>query len=303
MTRSKMFALFLGISLGGGAAIAFAFANVWGEPSALQKAVSIVHLLPVLFAALYLQGPVLKQPVLEPLGLSASVNRWWLVAWLSPVLVLGVALLFSWALGHAPAIDVASYIEAKRAALPPEALEGFEARLAESPPSSPWLYVLQGLPAGVTINLLFALATEVGWRGFLFREIQGGFWRRSMLIGVAEAVFFLPMVVFGFRFPDHPLAGAGLMSVWCVLASPVLVYLRVRGASVVPVAMFRGTLVALTLTAAEMSNTSDWLRPFFGLSGLVGIAALLMLFVLHDRLFAEQSLMAPAKAEPEPSNS
>ncbi len=43
--------------------------------------------------------------------------------------------------------------------------------------------------------------------------------------------------------------------------------------------------------AAEMSNTGDWLRPFFGLSGLVGMTALLVLFALHDRFVAEQSLM------------
>ncbi len=290
MTRAKMFALFLGIALGGGAAIAFTFSGVWGAPSGLQKAVSIVHLLPVLFATLYVQGPVLRQPVLEPLGLSIRINRWWLVAWFLPVVVLGIGLLFLWAIGHVPVVDVEGYIAAKRAALPPEALAGFEARLAESPPTSPWMYVLQGLPAGVTINLLFALATEVGFRGFLFREIEGGFWRRSLLIGLTEAAFLLPIVALGYGFPDHPLSGAALMSGWCVLASPVLVYLRVRASSVIPVAMFRGTLMALTLAAAEMANTTDILRPFFGISGLVGIAVVLLVLLAHDRFVAHQRL-------------
>ena len=80
------------------------------------------------------------------------------------------------------------------------------------------------------------------------------------------------------------------MSGWCVIASPVLVYLRVRGNSVIPVAMFRGTLMALTLAAAEMANTTDVLRPFFGVSGLVGLAVVLLSLLAHDRWFAEQRL-------------
>lgn len=294
MTRPKMFAIWLVVALGGSGAVAFLFGDAWAGPSA--RALSIVHMLPVLLATLFVQGPVLRQPIAQPLGLTLSLNRWWLVAWLSPVAVLAVALLAGWALfGVEPVLDVATYVANKRSLVPPEHLEEFERAVAQSPPPRPlWLWlVAQGLPVGITLNLLVALATEVGFRGFLFREIRGGFWRRSLLIGLAEAAFFAPAVALGLHFPDHPELGLGAMTLFCLCVAPVLVYLRVRSGSTIAVAAMRGTLLALTVAAADFSfGAADWQRPFYGVAGSVGLLALLGSFWVHDRFYAEQRLMA-----------
>ncbi|MEM7607407.1 MAG: CPBP family glutamic-type intramembrane protease [Myxococcota bacterium] len=293
MTRARMFLAFFAIAHGGGALVACLFPEVWSmapdEGTGPQKAVGIVHLMPVLFATLVVQGPLLKQPLLEPLGLKLGVNRWWFIACLCPVLILAVGLGVCAALGHDLIVDAADYVARKRAALPPDMRAGFDARLAESPPSSPLLFIGQGLIAGVTFNLMFTLATEVGWRGFLFREVRGGFWRRSVLIGLAEAAYFAPIALLGFHFGD-PLTGLLAMTVWAVVASPVLTYLRVRADSVFAPAIFRGAILGLTAVAADLTDAGPALRPFFGAGAVVGLLVVLVLFWQHDRQ-ASQRLM------------
>ena len=297
MTRSKMFAMWLAIAFGGSAAIAFTFADGWtGE---YARALTVVHMLPVLLATLFIQGPILKQPVLAPLGLKLGINRWWLVAWLSPVLVLAFGVLFAWLFfGVEPVLDVESYLAHKRALMAPEHLERFDELVRENPPSEPiwfWL-VVQGLPAGLTINSLVALSTEVGFRGFLFREIPGGFWRRSLLIGLAEAVWFAPAIALGLHFPSDPALGVAMMSLFCVVVSPVCVYLRVRTDSTIAVSLFRGTLLALTLPATELAfEATEWQRPFYGLAGSAALLVLLGIFAVHDKR-APQSLLSSGSA-------
>lgn len=293
MNRPKMFVLFFLIAHGGGLALALVFPGAWHDPSGLQKAVGVLHLLPVLLATLVVQGPILKQPILEPLGLKLRPNRYWLVAWLSPLIVLGVGLGVSAALGHELILDAASYIARKRASLEPEMLAAFDAMVEQSPPGSPLYFIGPGLLAGITLNLLLALATEIGWRGFLFREIRGGFWRRSLLIGVAEATYFAPIVALGFFF-EQPAEGLVAMGLWCLAVSPFLVYLRARSRSVLPVAVFRGTVLGLTGVAADLTAAPAAIRPFFGAAGTAGVSVLLLLVFIHDRT-CEERLLFPTR--------
>ncbi|MEM1416801.1 MAG: hypothetical protein AAGH15_18030 [Myxococcota bacterium] len=290
MTRPRMFAVFLGVGLGGALAVALLFPDIWETPRALTFVIYVVHQLPILLATLFVQGPLLKQPVLGPLGFAGKPNRWWLVAWLSPAWMLFVALGIGALLGDAPALDTASYVANRRAGMDPALLAEFEAALGDSPPSHPLRYVGSALFAGLLFPMLIALFAEIGFRGFLFREVQGGFWRRSFLIGLAEAAFLAPLGAFGFQFPGMPWVGAGMLAAWALLASPVLVYLRVRTGSVLAVAAFRGTLFALTTIAADMSGAGPLTRPFYGISGLLALALLLGAFVAHDRFVAQAKL-------------
>ena len=293
MSRGRMFAAFLSIALGGPLAVALLFPDVWKAPSELTFFVYVLHQLPVLLATLFVQGPLLRQPVLGPLGLAGRPNRWWLVAWLAPVAMLAVALAVGALFGDAPALDTESYIAHRRSGLDPELLASFEQALVDSPPSHPLRYVLNALLVGPLFPLLIALFTEVGFRGFLFREVPGGFWQRSLLIGMAEAAFLAPLGAFGYQFPEEPGLGAAMLGAWALIASPALLYLRVRSGSVIAVALFRGTLFAMTTVAADLSGAAPLLRPFYGAAGLVALLALLGAFYVHDRRFADARLMSP----------
>lgn len=293
MNRPKMFVLFFLIAHGGGLLLALLFPDAWRDPTGLQKAVGVLHLMPVLLATLVVQGPILKQPILEPLGLLLRPSRYWFIAWLSPLVVLAVGLGVCAALGHELILDAASYVARKRASLEPEMLTAFDEMVEQSPPGSPLYFIGPGLLAGITLNFLLGLATEIGWRGFLFREIRGGFWRRSLLSGIAEATYFAPVVALGFLFGD-PGEGLIAMSLWCIAVAPVLVYLRARAGSVLPVAVFRGTVLALTAVAADLTTAPAAIRPFFGAAGTAGVMVLLIGIVIHDR-FCEEKLLFPSK--------
>ena len=302
MTRGRMLAIFFLIAIGGSAAIAFGFPSVWATPSA--RVLALLHMAPVLLATLLVQGPVLKQRIAKPLGLQVRVNRWWLFGIVGPVLLLALSLLAAWLLfGVDPVLDAQTFVANKRSLVPEADLAAFDQHLRENVPPHPLWLVVQAVPAGVTVNLLVALMTELGWRGLLFREIPGGFWARSLGIGLFEAAWMVPVVALGLHFAEHPSTGALTAAAWCLVASPVLVYLRVRGDSVLPVAAFRGVMLALALAATDLAwGAEDWQRPFYGVSGVVGMGALLLGCMLHDRFVAAEGLIfprAPRSAQPD----
>jgi membrane protease YdiL (CAAX protease family) len=217
-------------------------------------------------------------------------------SWSGPfgrAVALFLALGLGWALfGVDPVLSTADYVAMKRTLVEPGNLPEFDRRLRESPPTSPLGLVLMALPAGLTVNLLPALGEEIAYRGLLFREIPGGYFRRSILIGFVWAGTLLPSVLGGHLYPDHRALGALLFVAYCVSLSLVLVYLRVRSGSTLAVALARGTMMGLTVVAVDLAGgASDVVRPFHGITGVLAILVVLGGLFVHDRFFAGKRLM------------
>ena len=263
---------------------------------ALGRAVAIWYGFPALIAVLLMQGPVLKQPVLEPLGIRFAINRWWLVAWLLPVVVLGVGILVTCLAGYEPVLTVEQLIENKRTSVPDAQLSDFEEYLSKNRPPHPLMLIVLGLPAGLTFNLLLAFCDEVAFRGYFFREVPGGFWSRATLIGVLWWIWLAPSVALGNLYGSSSLGAVGLAFLWCIIASWVLVYLRLRSGSVVATALARGTFLALTAPALDLTFGAPWwLQPFYGVSGIVGLVAVWIGFWFHDRTRGAGRVTAPGE--------
>jgi membrane protease YdiL (CAAX protease family) len=279
------------MALGSWAPVAVMWSQGIEWAGASGRGVAIWYAFPALVAVLFMQGPVLKQAVLEPLGLRFSVNWWWLVAWLLPVVVLLLGLAFTWASGFEPVLTVERLIENKRSLVPLEHRVGFEEYLADNRPPHPLMLILLGMPAGLTFNLLLSLCEEVAFRGYFFREVPGRFWFRSTAIGVLWWLWLAPSVAIGNLYGKPGLASVGLALPWCVVTSWVLVYLRVRSESVIATALARGTMVALSAAALDLSfGAPPWLRPFYGVSGIVGMLSVWVVFWIHDRRRVEGRL-------------
>lgn len=258
---------------------------------AAGRAVAVWYAFPALIAVLYMQGPVLKQPILQPLGIRLAVSWWWLVAWLLPVAVLAVGVLATWLAGYEPVLTTEQLIENKRSMVPPEHMNEFEEYLAENRPPHPLMLIVLGMPAGLTFNLLLAFCDEVAFRGYFFREIPGGFWSRSTAIGVLWWLWLAPSIAVGNLYGVPGITSVVLALPWCVVASWVLVYLRVRSESVIATALARGTILALTAAALDLTFDSPWwLGPFYGLSGVAGLLAVWVVFWIHDRTRAKGRL-------------
>lgn len=130
--------------------------------------------------------------------------------------------------------------------------------------------------AGWTINGLFALGEEYGWRGLMWDELQGhGAVQANLAIGLAWGLWHAPVIVQGYNYPGYPLLGVLAMMVFCTGLSFVLSALRELTGSVLPVAAAHGMFNAL---APILLILAPGTHPV--LTGPLGVlGALLLLFV------------------------
>jgi len=304
--------LFLAIAFVGSWSIAGTLVAAGAKwEGATAVAFGILYMLPPALAALIVKGPVAKDPVVDDLAIRLRPNRWWLAAWLMPPLAvaatIGVDVLI-------PGVDVSTSVERLldfyRDIVPEDQFAEFEQQVRDTESSGmhPLLrMLLQAMVAGMTLNAVVTLGEELGWRGFLHHEIGGGFWRKSLIVGVVWGVWHAPIVAMGHNFPDHPAAGVPVMIGWCVLLAPILAYVRERSRTVIAPAIFHGTLNATAgMPVIVASGGGDLISTATGLAGFVAFGALLGLLWLHDRFVAEERVMvatgprpAEAKGSPE----
>lgn len=262
------------------------------------RAIAIWYTVPALLAVLLVQGPWLKQPIVGPLGIRLKVNRWWGIAWLVPVVLLLIGIAFLWLGGFEPVFTVDQLVENTRSVIPPDELQEFEAYLENNTPRHPLMLIVLGMPAGLTFNLIPGMCEEVAFRGYYFREMPGGFWGRSTRIGLLWWLWLAPSIAIGNFYGEPGLTSVALALPWCILASWVLVYVRVRAESVIASAIARGTMIALTAAARDLTfGTPAWLAPFYGLAGIAALAVLWLAFWGDDRRRTEGRLTVTGGAQ------
>ncbi len=234
-------------------------------------------------------------------------NRWWIVAWLSPVFLalaaLGAALLLP-NIGFDPGMDemlrqLESMLSEDELAAAKEQLNRF--------PFGIFLFIaiLQGLGAGATINAFFALGEELGWRGLMLRELaHKGFWTSAAIIGVVWGVWHAPLILQGHNYPDNPMLGVFAMTIFCLLLSPLFSWVTLKCRSVIAAAIMHGTLNATgALSIIFLDNFADLV---VGITGAVGLSILLVLnialyFFARPTLVAEDWEIANEESDPAPA--
>ena len=282
---------FVLMCLGSWAPVAWMWSHDIAWAGAAGRAAAFWYTVPALVAVLLVQGPWLKQPILAPLGIRFQVNRWWGIAWMLPVFLLLLGMSFVWIAGYEPVLTVEQLIENKRSLVPPDQAAEFDRYLEENTPPHPLMLIVLGLPAGLTFNLIPGMCEEVAFRGYYFREMSGGFWSRSTKIGLLWWVWLAPSIALGNLYGQPGWTGVALALPWCVLASWVLVYVRVRSNSVIASAVARGTMIALTAAAHDLTfGTPTWLAPFYGLAGIAALAVIWGVFWMDDRSRSEGRL-------------
>ena len=207
------------------------------------------------------------------LRIFSKPNRWWLAAWLLPLFFSLASIVTS--------LPLDSYVGLAQVRQAVAARSGAEG--ASLPGWALWAaLIVQGLLAGATINLLFALGEELMWRGYLWEHTRElGFWPASLQIGIAWGLWHAPLVYFlGYDYPAHRLAGVFMMVIFTTLLTPWMLYLRERGGSILPPALFHGTLNAVAglpllvfAGGADIyGRKNDLLVGILGLGGFVVLA-------------------------------
>ncbi len=149
------------------------------------------------------------------------------------------------------------------------------------------LSFFQGLVGAATINAIVAFGGELGWRGFLYKAFKPlGFWMSSLVIGLVWGIWHVPIVMLGHNYPQHPGMGIWMMFAWCLLASPLFQYIRMKSGSVVATALLQGAFTGASgLTMMLLKGGNDLSIGFTGAAGLIvllGVNACLAFVMLKE---------------------
>ena len=129
--------------------------------------------------------------------ISFKINKWFFVAWLIiPIVMffsLGISLLFP-DVTYSP--EMSGFIKRFESLLTLEQIEQMKNSLATLPVNPIWLFLLQGLIAGLTINAIAAFGEELGWRGFLLQEFKEmHFFKAAIAIGFIWGIWHAPLIL------------------------------------------------------------------------------------------------------------
>ena len=227
-----------------------------------------------LFATVYMFFPLVSvlltqlvtgEKPFSDIGISFRLNKWWWLGWLViiplPILLsLPVSALF-------PGVSLGADTDSLK--------QTMDTMQAQGLPLGPWgvgiVTLLSGFVAGLTINALFAFGEESAWRGFLHRLLKGkGFWKECLIIGVIWGIWHAPLILMGHNYPEHPVAGVFMMVAFCVLVTPLMVFIREKSGSVIMAAIAHGTINALAgLPIVYLIGYKELLSGITGLAGFI----------------------------------
>ena len=252
-----------------------------------------------IFGAFYMLLPAICAVILQlvhrekpfsNLGVSFRFNRWFLMAGIVPFIysfvTLGVNLLF-------PNITFSVTYEGFLANLPVEQAELALRQLSRFPPIIFFIIqVASALVAGYTINAVFAFGEELGWRGYLLKTLKNKkLLPVSLIIGTVWGLWHFPLILIGHNYPHHPVAGVGMMIIFCILLSPIMIYIVIKSKSVITAAVFHGMNNAIGgIAALYIVGGNDLLNGVCGLSGFITLLLVNIAFYLYDKYITKENI-------------
>lgn len=246
---------------------------------------SFIMLTPLATAVLVSMARPSGLPLKDVLALRFRMGwKGFFVSWLLfpalAFLTLGISLLLP-GVRYDP--SMAELIERMTRGMSPEKIAEIRESARAMPPLL--LTLVQGLAAGISINAAFGFGEEAGWRGFLVKELKGSsFWGASIFTGAVWGLWHAPLILQGHNYPEHPVAGVFLMVLWCVLLSPIFLYIRIRTKSAVAAAIAHGSLNATAgLSIMPLAGGSDLTVGMTGLAGFVILSISIGILILLDR--------------------
>jgi membrane protease YdiL (CAAX protease family) len=145
--------------------------------------------------------------------------------------------------------------------------------------------LLNAYIAAITVNALFALGEEIGWRGFLQDALESsgvGPLRAALVAGVLWGVWHAPAILLlGYNYPDGRPLGLFIFVALTVSMSLPHWISRASSASILPAASLHGCINAIwgiTVATSAVPRELDGLGPPAIASWAITSAALYLLF-------------------------
>lgn len=238
---------------------------------------------------------IFKDKIIVPLQIRFKVSYWWVLAWVTPLLIAFAAFgisLFIPGIKYSREMDgmfeviqnsINSFYPKEKIPELLSKLPEMHADIASRSLLQIYLYLIGiGLLAGLTSNAIAAFGEELGWRGFLMRHLVPlGFWRSSLLIGLVWGVWHAPLILHGYNYPQYPKIGMFMMVAFCIFYTPIICYIRLKSKSVIAAAIMHGTINGTVMVSfAFLSGTNDITRGILGLPGITILAIVTILMTV-----------------------
>ena len=256
--------------------------------------VTVLYMFVPMTIALVIRKIIHRQPVIDPLRIKFKINKWFLIAWLiTPIiafLTIGISLMFP---EISFSIEMAGMFERFENIMTPEQMEEMKNSMETLPVHPIWITLIQGLIAGLTVNAIAGFGEELGWRGFLLKEYSNlKFWKASILIGFIWGLWHAPLILQGHNYPEHPIIGVLMMTIWCILLTPLFNYITIKAKSVIAAAIMHGTLNATAGIAIMLvAGGNDLTMGITSISGFIALFLVLILLYLYDQKIASEKLI------------
>ena len=189
----------------------------------------------------------------QSLKLAALVAAVFVVIYLVATFVLGNLLQVP-GVGHLVS-NSADLFRALLEKVPPDVAQ--QTVMPSLPPLS--LLIIGGLIsavfAGATINMLFALGEEIGWRSYLYEKLPQTPMVQIVGIGIVWGLWHAPIIIQGYNYPGYPVIGIFSMCLLTISLAYIEYNLRKKTGTVFAAAIvhgiFNGAAGLLTILAAQ----------------------------------------------------
>jgi membrane protease YdiL (CAAX protease family) len=162
-------------------------------------------------------------------GLAGGRFSQWLVYGVGVVLFYGLTAALNMAFGLGKAVDIQTMLNSSPA--------------TATMPATVFVLVsaLQTILIGPLVGLLLGFGEEFGWRGFLQSQlVRLGKKRGVLLVGLIWSAWHYPVILMGYNYPGHPIAGLLMMTVYTTLLAFVLGYAMLKTGSIWLAAFLHG---------------------------------------------------------------
>ena len=250
---------------------------------------------------------IFKERPLRELGLALRFSHWHFIGWILMPIITVATLLLSVSL---PGMNFLSGKVVDEFMTHPDMMDGVTRnaasrmvdlvdRLPLLDSSSLLLLIFVGaLLIGATVASLFTTCMETGWRGYLLRQLEGlPFLEACLWSGISWGLSLVPLVLMGFFYGNHNVLGMPMIVLFCTLLTPLLVYVRVKSATL----WSSATMVATLLLCLPVFHlyVIGYDALYTSLTGLSGIAVLLFvdvaLFFCDSYITKERIMSSPLR--------
>lgn len=244
------------------------YATLWGLARMYTPTLGVV-------ASLLLTGESVKLSIIGYLNVGRASLKYFLLSPLLVYLAAGSFFLLAFLLGLA---DIDGFLD-----LMVSSSGGLITK--ELARSLLLIGVASSYPIALTVNSLFALGEEIGWRGYLFKLLGWEFnLRNVLLVGSIWGLWHSTAIaLLGHNYPSLRALGIPLFVLFCTVLSTPMLKLTRESNSILPSVSIHGCLNAvwgLTVYATKMRGVENELwggMGVLGISSLAIISALLLL--------------------------